>query len=116
MKITIYVLLFFFGQIGFSQTDADFENSIKTIIESMKADSADKIFDMFSADLQKELTIDKLKEMMASTLKEFGKPLEHDFMMDDSGLKRYLIQTEKDSFMIDIALSKDLKITQLKLE
>ncbi|AXT59392.1 hypothetical protein D1816_03175 [Aquimarina sp. AD10] len=116
MKKITYLFFLFLVHFGFSQTQEDFEKNMKTIVESMKIDQTDKIFDMFSADLQKTLTKEKLKEIVGAAIKEFGKPIEFDFMLDDNGLRRYLIQTDRDSFMLDVAMSADLKINKLQIE
>lgn len=115
-KIYFLFMLFFICQFSFAQTDADYDNTVKVVVEGLQNNDAQKVFDLFSDDLKSTLSLEALQEMMTGAVKEYGTPGEFDFMMDDEGLKRFLIQTDKDSFMLDIALSGDIKITQLKIE
>ncbi len=115
MKKLIYFGLFFCLHIGVAQSDADYENTMKTIIDSYNANDAQQIFDQFSTDLQATFTIDKVKEFLAKTLEDQGKFSEFDFMDQDGG-NRYLVQSENDSVILVIVLSADLKLTKFAVE
>ncbi len=116
MRKLTYILLLLGFHIGFAQTDADYDKSITTAIEAFKTGDEKKVFDLFSTDLQTTLSAEKIKELLTGTVKEFGAPSgEFDFMMEEEGVKRYLIQTDVDSFMLEIKLSGDLKITSFSV-
>ncbi|WP_299241114.1 DUF3887 domain-containing protein [uncultured Aquimarina sp.] len=115
MKKLIYFGLFFCLHIGVAQSDADYENTMKTIIDSYNANDAQQIFDQFSTDLQATFTVDKVKEFLAKTLEDQGKFSEFDFMDQDGG-NRYLVQSENDSVILVIVLSADLKLTKFAVE
>ncbi|AXT49986.1 hypothetical protein D1818_03770 [Aquimarina sp. BL5] len=115
MKKLIYFGLFFCLHICVAQSDADYGNTMKTIIESYNANDAQKIFDQFSTDLQATFTIDKVKEFVTKTLENQGKFSEFDFMDNDGG-NRYLVQSESDSIILVITLSADLKLTKFAVE
>ncbi|MBQ4801871.1 hypothetical protein J8L88_03330 [Aquimarina sp. MMG015] len=115
MKKVIYFSLFFCFHIGVSQTDVDYESTMKTIISSYNANDAQKIFDQFSADLQTTFTLDKVKEFVAKNMDSQGKFSEFDLMDQDEGY-RYLVQSDSDSVILVITLSPDLKLTKFLME
>lgn len=116
MKNIILLFLLCCTSLSFAQTDEDYGTTVQVIIEGIKNNDAQKVFDLFSDELKGTLSIEKLQEIIAGNIKEYGTPSEFDFMMDDNGLKRYLVQTDIDSFMVDVSLSKDLKITKFQIE
>jgi len=115
MKKLIYLSLLFCFHIVAAQSDADYENTMKTIVEAYNANDAQKLFDKFSADLQATFTLDKVKEFCTKNLESQGKFSEYD-LMDTDGGHRYLIQTDSDSVILVIDLSADLKLTKFALE
>lgn len=116
MKNIIFLFLLCCTSLSFAQTDEDYGTTVQVIIDGIKNNDSKKVFDLFSEELKASLTLEKLQEMMTGNAKEYGIPSEFDFMMDDEGLKRYLVQTEIDSFMLDVALSKELKIIKFHIE
>ncbi|MBW1295156.1 DUF3887 domain-containing protein [Aquimarina litoralis] len=111
MKQLLYIVLLFCLHTGIAQTDADYENAMKTIIEAYNANDAQKIFDQFSPDLQASYPVDKLKEFVTKTIEDQGKFSEFDFMDTDGG-HRYLVQSDNDSVILVIGLTSDLKLSK----
>ncbi|WP_299252045.1 hypothetical protein [uncultured Aquimarina sp.] len=115
MKKLMYFGLLFCLHICVAQSDVDYENTMKTIIDSYNSNDAQKVFDQFSTDLQATFTIDKVKEFLTKTLEDQGKFSEFDLMDQDGGY-RYLVQSENDSIILVLVLSVDLKLTKFAVE
>lgn len=115
MKKLIYLSLFICFHISTAQSDADYENTMKIIVEAYNANDAQKLYDQFSTDLQATFTLDKVKEFCTKNMEGQGKFSEYDLMETEGG-HRYLVQTDSDSVILLIALSADLKLTKFALD
>ena len=117
MKNTIFLFLLIIGtQFCFSQTEADYTSVIEKALESMKGSDAAAIHALFSDSLKGTMTLEELSKAVKSKVDSLGAPGEFEFMFDDEGFKSYLVQTESDSFTLNIGLSGDLKISYFAIE
>ncbi|WP_025740567.1 hypothetical protein [Aquimarina pacifica] len=117
MKKTTYTILLLLSvHFGFSQTEDDYKKVIDQITENYSTKDSEKLFNLFSSDLQATFTIDKVKEFIVTNHLEKGVMGESSFLMDEDNCKRYLTEFENSSMLLIICLSKNLKITKLELQ
>ncbi|WP_299440914.1 hypothetical protein [uncultured Aquimarina sp.] len=115
MKKITYLLLLCIC-FSFTQTEDSYQMVITKISDSYNAKDADKLFELFSPELQSSFTLDKVKSFITNNQSKKGAMGESSFLMDDEGNKRYLVEFENSSTILILRLSSDNKITQLSLE
>ncbi|WP_271768027.1 hypothetical protein [Aquimarina algiphila] len=116
MKKILCLALFLFLQVSFSQTQEDYQKIINEISEGYNAKDANKIFSVFSADLQSTFTLEKVKTFITDNQTKKGSMGGYTFLIDEDKEKRYLIEFEHSSMILILGLSKDNKITKFTLE
>ncbi len=117
MKKTTYVILLLFCvHFGFSQTEDDYQKTLTSIAEGYNSKEPQKIFDLFSAELQSTFTLDKVNEFINDNQANKGEMGTSTYLLDEDNCKRYLTEFENSSMVLIICLSADNKITKLLLE
>ncbi len=115
-KITCTIVLLSFLQFGFSQTDSDYEKIIATISNGYNIKDANKIFDIFSAELQSTFTLDKVKNFITDNQNSKGAMGESVFLLEEDGNRRYLAEFDNASSVLILGLNSDNKIKIFALE
>ncbi|WP_299223818.1 hypothetical protein [uncultured Aquimarina sp.] len=115
MKKITYLLLLCVC-FSFTQTEDSYQMTITKISNAYNAKDANKLFELFSSDLQSSFTLDKVQSFIADNQAKKGTIGESSFLVDDEGTKRYLVEFENASTILILKLSSDNKITQLSLE
>ncbi|WP_271768023.1 hypothetical protein [Aquimarina algiphila] len=115
-KITYTIVLLCFVQFGFSQTDNDYQTIITTISEGYNAKDANKIFSVFSADLQSTFSLDKVKSFIEENHASKGAMSESTLLVEEDGNRRYLTEFENASSVLVLGLSSDNKVKTFALE
>jgi len=98
-----------------AQTDNDYNETVQTIINYYNASETSKIFELFSDDLKTKISITDLEENVKDLKLLQGNFSEFDFM-DKYEERRYLVQSDKDSAILSIALSPEKKLTIFLIE
>ncbi|GAA4111218.1 hypothetical protein GCM10022393_08770 [Aquimarina addita] len=115
MKKITYLLLLFVC-CSFLQTEDSYQSAITEIADAYNQKDADKIFNLFSSELQSSFTIDKVKDFVKDNQESNGLMGEFSFLMDDETGKRYLLEFENSTMILVLELSTDNKIIRLSLE
>lgn len=116
MKKISFLCLLFFVQISIAQTETDYTNALTAVSEAYNSNNADALFDMFTDELKVSFPLTSVKEFVTKNHERLGKFDGFDFMEDEEGSKRYLVQTDVDSFILNIGLSPEKKITKLQID
>ncbi|WP_438423687.1 hypothetical protein [Aquimarina macrocephali] len=116
MKKILSLILFLFLQIGFSQTQEDYQKIITEVTDAYNAKDSKKIFDTLSPQLQSTFTIERVKQFISENQSKKGPMGASSFLLDEDKAKRYLTEFENTSLILIIGVSPDKKITKLILE
>jgi len=99
----------------FSQSEEDYENTLKLIQKSFNENNSSLIHEKFESNLKATLEKVNLEKMIDSLHKEKGSMNSYEFIMEEENEKNYLVDFEYASMLIVLHLTPDGEISTFKI-
>ncbi|TPN82130.1 DUF3887 domain-containing protein [Aquimarina algicola] len=116
MKHIILLFVCFTTNIILAQDKAAYDNAVKTFQENFNAQNVDAIFDLYTTEMQENMTKEGVTRFVTGCYKQFGSLKSFEFIETTEGISSYTANFDKISLVMELLLSPDNKIATIQFQ
>ncbi|AXT63523.1 DUF3887 domain-containing protein [Aquimarina sp. AD10] len=116
MKYIFLVLICFSTSSIIAQDKATYDKVSKTFQENFNAQNIDAIFDLYTTEMQKEMTKEGVKRFVNGCHDQFGKLKGFTFIEAAEGIYSYDVEFDKLTLVMELQLNKEGKISAIQFQ